>query len=308
MSRYNAAAMNRQRRKGGTGPTGWGRGTPAVLSLWILVAALWGGPALASTDRYRVELIVFRNVGTPAEPVEVDRPRQFLEAYGLDEAAAPPVPVRLDKQDGAFSNIWSRLDRLAEYEPLLRLTYEQSMYDFHPPVRVHDEVVMAQVPYFPGNVVYLDTVNMSGGWFDDYLASLYRLDGTLRLRRSRFLHIDLDLEYRLEGDAWERVFPPLLPTALPEGFEWVTEPVPSAPSAANGPAIAREGSDPGALADATVVATNNDNGTAGGPSVEPFRVHRLAQSRQIRTNTLQYFDSAFLGAIVRVTPIADEAP
>ncbi len=44
----------------------------------LLLATLCAAaPAFAAGDRYRVEVIVFRNVGVPAEPVELDTVRLF---------------------------------------------------------------------------------------------------------------------------------------------------------------------------------------------------------------------------------------
>ena len=100
--------------------------------------------------------------------------------------------------------------------------------------------------------------------------------------------MDLDLEYRLDGAAWDREFPALVPMRLEQGFEWLGEP----PQPTDEP----ESIDPMSEEFLTDVDARP----------EPFRVHRLDQSRQIRSNTMQYFDSAFLGAIVRVTPIADD--
>jgi hypothetical protein len=288
---------------------------PAVLSTVIAMGA--SQAVEASGDRYRLELIVFRNVGVAATPVDIAKPRRFGEAFELDEPAMPEDPVRIDKQDGTFANIWSRLERLAEYEPLLRLTYEQSIFDFHPPVRVHGEEVLAEElrvddwsaiqATIPGDSVGTATAGES----TEETAALptaqyFRLDGKVHLRRSRFLHVDMDLEYRLDGPAWQREF------GLPPGFEWIGEGPEQARTPVPNPATEPETRSPApinalqpmskagpALADGSTVPENQ-------PREEPFRVHRLQQSRQIRTNTLQYFDSAFLGAIVRVTEIADE--
>lgn len=267
----------------------------ALAGLATLAAASVPSTALAAEERYRVELIVFRNAGVPATPVDVVELRRFHDAFELDEAAAPEVPVALEKRDGAFANIWARLDRLAEYEPLVRLTFEQTLFDFHPPVRVHGDEVLAEEIHIPGNIAYLDLAgNNTGGAFDDYVTQLYRLDGTLQLRRSRFLHVDVDLEYRLDGPAWDREFPPEPPLRLEPGFEWLGE----APGDGQGREPAAEPAMP-------IDATEPMEAPLTEPE-EPFQVHRLEQSRQVRTNTLQYFDSAFLGAIVRVTQIADE--
>lgn len=270
---------------------------------------------MAAADRYRVELIVFRNLGVPAEPVELSDVRRFRSALELVDEPAPSAPVLLAKQDGAFANIWARLDRLADYEPLLRMTFEQSLFDFHPPVRVHGEEALAQERHFPGDLAYVDPsrIDGDGGWFDAYVDDLYRVDGTIQLRRSRFLHIDLDLEYRLDGEAWTLAFPPAPPARLPEGFEWLGEP-PDATNDAQEDERLAPVEDRSGVIDGTATVTDpllgaDTEAFAGDtPETEPFRVHRLDQSRQIRTNTMQYFDSAFLGAIVRVTPISDNAP
>lgn len=274
------------------------------LSAALFILASLAMPTLvmaAANDRYRIELIVFRNLDVLAEPDQVQQIRSFFDTFDLQVGAAPPAPVMLEKSDGSFTNIWTRLDRLAAYQPLLRLTFEQTMFDYHPPVRIHNQVVMGQQMYFPADIIYLDLANYEHAapadqgvdLFADYMQALYQLDGTLRLRRSRFLHLDLDLEFRLPGPAWAREFPTQPDDLLEPGFEWLG----TAPEPVQAPQPLRFGEEP--LGVDPAMST---------PVSEPFELHRLQQSRQIRSNTLQYFDSAYLGAIVRVTPIAAEAP
>lgn len=286
------------------------RFAPAGLITAALVAlaslALPATGLASANDRYRIELIVFRNLGVAAEPDQVQNIRRFFDTFDLESNAADPAPVALAKMDGSFANIWTRLERLPEYEPLLRLTFEQTMFDYHPRVRVHNDVVMGRELHFPAEIIYLDLASYplaepgnpgapGVDLFADYLQPLYQLDGTIRMRRSRFLHVDLDLEYRLPGPAWAREFPAQPDDLLEPGFEWLgTAPEPP-PAGATQPLQLMEnppGLDP----------------AAEPPIEEPFELYRLTQSRQIRSNTLQYFDSAYLGAIVRVTPIAAETP
>ena len=132
------------------------------------------------------------------------------------------------------------------------------------------------------------------------VAKFFRLDGTVQLRRSRFLHVDLNLEYRLDGPAWQREF------GLPPGFEWIGEAPTEARAATREPAAPTPINALQPMTEAGLVPTTDRADVDMQPTVEPFRLHRLQQSRQVRTNTLQYFDSAFLSAIVRVTEIADE--
>ncbi len=283
--------------------------TPGRLAASALCAVLLAPAAVdAAETRYRVEVLVFRNLNVPAEPDEVNRVRRFHDAFELEDAPIPEAPVLLDKQDGTFATLRTRLQRLADYEPLAKLTWEQTLFDYHPPVRVHDEQVMGDEMVFPGGVAYLDlaALGQGDGWFDDYVEPLYRLDGTIQLRRSRFLHVDLDLEYRLEGPAWARDFTADVPGRLEPGFEWVGTPPSGGAAQPTGP----RGADPGAgsarievpNAPAPVAVVDPDSTVPP----EPYQLHRLRQSRQVKTDTLQYFDSAYLGAIVRVTTIADD--
>lgn len=244
---------------------------------------LMPGSALAREAglRYRVEVLVFRHTGTEPTPATVEHLRPFLQAAELQPPGPdqPPhphtatlvdMPYRLPEDGDFLKQTWSRLDRLAGYEPLLRMTWEQNQVDYHPPVRVHDAEVIVEELHFPTSLVWLDLD--SDDPFAPYLAPLYRLDGTVQLRRSRFLHLDLDLEYRIDDPAWLQAAP-----------------LPPAPGL-----VQPEAAPPDAQAPTP---------EAGPP--EPFRVHRLRSSRQIRSNEVHYFDTAYLGVLARVTSIAD---
>jgi hypothetical protein len=94
----------------------------------------------------------------------------------------------------------------------------------------------------------------------------YRLDGTVRLIRTRFLHLSMAIEWR--EPLFEEIPSPLLattPTTLPmAGDEPPVMPVPSA-----------------------------------------FLVHRLEQSRPVRTGRMEYFDGPVLGLLAWITDISD---
>lgn len=275
-----------------------------LLSAALFTIACLAMPATgeaSANDLYRIELIVFRNLDVDAQPDQVQQIRRFFETFELDADSPSPAPVALEKADGSFANIWTRLERLADYEPLIRLTFEQTMFDYHPAVRVNNETVMGRELHFPADIIYLDLTEDSDTLagqtrsdpLEDYVQALYQLDGSLRMRRSRFLHIDLDLEFRLPGPAWDREFPVQPVDLLEPGFQWLGE--------APGPVVIPP--------DLPVIAASDvADPDITLPIVEPFELYRLQQSRQIKSNTLQYFDSAFLGAIVRVTPIAAETP
>jgi len=228
------------------------------LPWWGLLAAglaLASGNSRAAEGLYRVEVLVFRNTQSNAEPREVDHLRGFFDLLDLDQPALPPAPVKVEQAGSTFRNLWNRLERLNDYEPLAMLVYEQTRADYHPPVRLHNDEVIAEELHFPGPEVYVDLT--AEDMFAPYVMPLYRLDGSVQLRHTRFLHIDLDLEYRVEDPAWATA--PATP--LPSGEVLEGEPP------------------------------------------EPFRIYRLKQSRQVRTDALNYFDSPFLGALVRVTEV-----
>jgi hypothetical protein len=246
-------------------------GSTAWKSLgWMVTACLSCAlclPVFAAEPMYRVEVLVFRNEGSAANPVTVERLRDFATLYQLDEPQAPTVPQALTSTGQIFANLRSRLSRLGAYEPLVLVAWDQSQLEFQPAVRVHDEQVIDQRLHLPAEVFWMDLAGQP--LFSANTVPLYRLDGSVRLRRSRYLHVDLDLEYRVEDPATASVF----------GFS----PVDMVPL--NAPA------EPGSGATA--------------PAPERFQVHHLRQSRQVKLGEVHYFDTAWLGALVRVSLVAD---
>lgn len=226
-------------------------GKPRTIPLLTLALLACVASSAASAEaRYRVEVLVFRHVDANATAEPVDALRDFHHAYRLDEQQPPEVPLPATNAGQTFANLWARLQRLQAYEPLAMAAWEQSQVDFHPPVRIHDEEIIAERLRLPGEVFWLDLAGRP--LFADYVHTLYRLDGSAQLRRSRFLHIDLDLEYRVDD-----------------------------------PQAGMDGRSPAAAA------------------AEPYRIHHLRQSRLVKTGEVHYFDTAWLGALVRVTPIGD---
>jgi hypothetical protein len=245
------------------------------------MALALGTPVLGA-GTYRVEVLVFRHMPSEAEPAAVDKLRGFHDLLDLSEPALPEAPVALDSAGQTFQALWRRLQRLGAYQPLAMLSFEQTQIDYHPPVRLHDDEVVAEELHFPGPVVYVDLDRED--LFSDFVLPLYRLDGSVQLRRSRFLHLHFDLEYRIEDPAWEAWEPLSDDTAM---------------SAGNEP-LRRETQDTESVSE----DRSGERGEMHAP--EPFRVHTLNQSRQVRTDTLHYFDTAFLGAIARVTAIEED--
>jgi len=238
----------------------------------------WGG------STYRVEVLVFRHVSSEAEPAVVEKLRGFHELPDLAQPELPEAPVAVEAVGQTFQALWRRLQRLNAYEPLAMLSFEQTQVDYHPPVRLHNDEVIAEELHFPGPVVYVDLDRED--LFSEYVRPLYRLDGSVQLRRSRFLHLHFDLEYRVEDPEWE---------------EW--RPI---PDTADMPGVA--GHRPAPAPNPDPVFAGDGDVAPGAAPPEPFRIHSLRQSRQVHTDTLQYFDSAFLGVIARVTAIEEDDP
>ncbi len=213
----------------------------------------------------------------------MDRTRGFHELLDLEDAALPEAPVGSEGTGDTFAALWRRLQRLDAYEPLALLSFEQTQIDYHPPVRLHSDEVIAEELHFPGPAIYVDLDQE--GLFDDFVSPLYRLDGSVQLRRSRFLHLQFDLEYRVDDPGWAE-------WQQPE--EW---------SQPGGPPDEAARTGDGPFTSESVPEGANPDETAP----EPFMVHTLRQSRQVRTGVLHYFDTEFLGAIARVTPL-EETP
>lgn len=242
----------------------------------LLIAGLMVCPAssFAESGNYRIEVLIFNHIETDSRPQEHEEIRSFSGFPELGEPMAAHAPVKLDVMSDLMEDTWRRLRLSSGFRPLLFASWEQTRIDYHPPVRLHDDELIAKQLHFPHDVVFVDLREQD--MFEDYMTSYYRLDGTVQLRRSRFLHLDLDLEYRQE----------LLP-----------RPVPQMVIGNDQPAIPRvTESEP--LGDEVL---SGELGQLLDPSPGPGLVFGLKQSRQIRTGQMQYFDTPFLGVLVRVT-------
>ncbi|NIP17829.1 MAG: hypothetical protein GWM87_06500 [Xanthomonadales bacterium] len=241
-----------------------------VFKALLLLFPAW---LFADSGAYRVELMVFSHLDTGREAIEAQELRGFGDAFALDGELLernPDDPAPLGVMSDMMQDIWRRLESSAVHQPLLFKVWEQSRIDYHPPVRIHDGDLLEERLLFPGGLAFLDLRNPA--MLDAYRSPFYALDGTVQLRRSRFLHLDLDLEWR------QALLPDGAP--LPASLE-------EAVMAAERPAPGME-----QLAEPMMPG--------------PALVHGLRQSRQIRTGQLQYFDSPVLGVLARVTATAGE--
>lgn len=208
-----------------------------------------------------------------------------------DEAAIPEPPrvVHIEELGPEMQDAWRRLRLSGPFRPLVALAWEQADDEPFPRLRVHDdEVVLSRDPWSAvrerleaGETVdpYLlaglpllppaDGSEASDGVTLERLPPpdrFYRLDGSVSLIRSRFLHLHADLQWR------EPVFaePAAGPLTLPRGLRTM-------PSAA--PADDAE------------------------PAPTSFLVFELDQDRQVRTGQVEYFDGPVLSLLARVTTL-----
>jgi len=161
---------------------------------------------------------------------------------GLDEELAEPEPeppAVLQETPGEIMQLaWRRLRLSAGFRPEAYFSWEQSDEEPFPLIRVHDmELLFEEDPWAEERA---ERRGESGGEseavavFTDTGKTLppepeplpeplrfYRIDGTASFRKSRFLHLDLDIEFR-EAVAQA---PPgaLLPEAVPVDEESVAQ-------------------------------------------------------------------------------------
>lgn len=206
------------------------------------------------------------------------------EEYRSEQDDANKV-VHIEEMSPVMQESWRRMRLSAPFRPEQYLSWEQGSEAPFPVLRVHDlEPVMIDDPYFELRVAMAEAAAElaeqaieDGETIDAYEetgeedllpepTTYYRLDGTVVLRRTRFLHLDLDLQLR------EAVF---------EETETPDPPLPSYDED-----IAAEILPP--------------------PRPSSFLVFNLTQSRQVKTGRMEYFDSPVVGLLAYISRIEPE--
>lgn len=193
-----------------------------LLPFLLLLAS---STVLAESGSYRVEVIVFRNLLATIDVTEVTELRSFSQFPDLEESsktADPPAEPASDQTgqlpDGLsevlssdlpddlrpvtqksdqMDNVWRRLRSSKNYRPLVYAAWQQNRIDYYPPMRIHDQQVIASQLRPPTPMMLADLTAVDP--LAAYRSSFYHLDGSLQLRRSRFLHLFIDLELREEA-------------------------------------------------------------------------------------------------------------
>lgn len=186
-----------------------------------LLMILASSTSLAESGAYRVEIIVFRNLLVEAEATEVSELRSFSQfpdtennrstqnlpaktinqpgdvPTELSAVLRPDLPddlVVVTRKSDMMDGVWRRLRSSKGYRPLVYAAWEQNRVDYYPPIRIHDQQVIDTQLRPPTTILYADLTAEDP--LAAYRSNFYQLDGSLQLRRSRFLHLYLDLEYR----------------------------------------------------------------------------------------------------------------
>jgi hypothetical protein len=179
--------------------------------LLAFLLLLLSSAVLAESGSYRVEVIVFRNLDVVSDPVLEDELKSFSHYPSLDQILVAeesfeipnkhlPEDLSVVKQRGSrMDGVWRRLRSSQGYRPLIYKSWVQNRVDFYPPMRVHNERVIDSQLLPPTNILVADLAAEDP--LAAYRSTFYQLDGSVQLKRSRFLHLFLDLEYRDEGSA-----------------------------------------------------------------------------------------------------------
>ena len=183
-----------------------------------LLLMLLSFAVLAEPGAYRVEVIVFRNLLAATEMNEALELRSFSEfpdlndtgqieklpegignqpALGFSGVLRGDLPDDLSivtQKSDKMDNAWRRLRSSQNYRPLVYTAWDQNRVDYYPPIRIHNEQVIDTRLRPPTPVMVADLTSEDP--LAAYRSTFFQIDGSLQLRRSRFLHLFLDLEFR----------------------------------------------------------------------------------------------------------------
>ena len=175
-----------------------------------------------------------------AEPEPTEKAEELPEveeSIDVEEEPDPNALIHIEEMSDVMREAWRRLRLSGPFRPEQYLSWEQGSEAPFPTLRVHDlEVVMVDDPYadlrrelleqaleeVTGEqqaTVFADAAGLDAltepeepGLPDPTL--FYRLDGAVSLKRTRFLHLELDLQLR--EAIWDDENPALPESAAPE--------------------------------------------------------------------------------------------
>ena len=237
---------------------------PAWLRLLpVLCLLLPASGTVVAADWYQVEAILFEytapnaddewwyeNPGLPSRHQTI----QLIKGTADPVAGESPEPVdvadlmpylALQKRDYRLGGVRRALELSGEYKPLLHVAWQQPGLDTRNLRAIH----LDNTQFEKKTAVQDGQVAGEERDLPEYTAPKKEFDGIIRLRKSRFLHLDVDFAY----------FPELL----------------EQPDLAYGP------------------------DASGRPRLATNYV-RMAESRRVKLDELQYFDHPLFGVVIQV--------
>jgi len=168
----------------------------------LLITLAWSTAQAAPPSWYAVELIVFANLdassaGDERWPVDPGTPTlegavELLDASGPD-AVQPGLRLAFQRLTGKalqLNSEWARLRRSATYRPLLHIAWRQPGLARAEARAVHLRRRAGAPTGDPQTVPVAPLASVSEA------PVLPVIDGTLRLYRARYLHLEVDLRYQ----------------------------------------------------------------------------------------------------------------
>ncbi len=264
------------------------------LSTWLFMGLLLqAGFASAADDVpwYQVEVIVFAQKGAPYIDSErwaeqrlpnVEGARQLLRAPTGERQNSVLPFQQLPAGSLQLAGAYRSLTRSKNYEPLSYLGWVQPGLPREKAVPVRVRIDQPAPPTLgegaPQGAEQLQAsasaVPADSPLFLPVAPSPPRVEGTVTLVLSRYLHFETDLAYRLPAEGTR--------ADLPMSTESVPTPV----------------DDPTALLGSALLGT--------GP--EPAPLFSLRETRRMRSNELHYIDHPMFGVIVKAVPYDPPKP
>jgi len=159
-------------------------------------------PAAENADENDASAEAADATDQPAEDVAEDA---TLETADLAEPPLDPNRlVHIEEMSSVMQETWRRLRLSGPFRPEQYLSWEQGNQEPFPTLRLHDlTVVMVDDPWAESRPQAAEAARLAamgdgeieGPALPDPVV-YYRLDGTVTLRRTRFLHLELDLQFR----------------------------------------------------------------------------------------------------------------
>ncbi|MBS3745482.1 MAG: hypothetical protein KGY49_00390 [Wenzhouxiangellaceae bacterium] len=225
-------------------------------------------------------------------PGALDEATPFLESEEETLRPIPPAYSALGDLSAPLRRAMSRLIDAPDYDPVTTRAWIQRAQRRQAAgaVRVHDRtVVEALEPAANTRPMPLAGQGLALNPMVETMVettppqSIYRLDGSVRLRQRQFLHLDLDLVWQTRARA---------------PAESAADQISDQASEQNPDRNPDPDLDPGR--DTADAAGALDASPAGERENGEWTVHRLQQSRVVRPGRLEYFDSSLFGVLVRI--------